>query len=127
MKHLLVILSLLAAISIHAVANTTRDAQYYLNTPEKFENKPITLYVAFVRRSSAVDVRDSVLFSAYTMDRDDKSTSYINVLVPQSKAESFARRYGTDFKYQAGYVVRKLSMRGVLKQIDDNWYLEYQN
>ena len=61
------------------------------------------------------------------MDRDDKSTSYINVLVPQSKAESFARRYGTDFKYQAGYVVRKLSMRGVLKQIDDNWYLEYQN
>jgi hypothetical protein len=126
-KNLSLILIFLGAFSIHAIANTTRDAQYYLNTPEKFENKPITLYVAFVRRSGAVDVKDSVLFSAYTMDRDDKSTSYINVLVPQSKAESFARRYGTDFKYQTGYVVRKLSMRGILKQIEDSWYLEYQN
>jgi hypothetical protein len=127
MKHLILTLIFLGAISIHAIANTTRDAQFYLNNPEKFENKAITLYVAFVHRVSAVKEKESILFSAYTMDRDDSSTSYINVLVPESKAESFARKYGTDFKYQVGYVVRKLSMRGVLKQINDSWYLEYQN
>jgi hypothetical protein len=38
--------------------------------------------------------------------------------------DAFARRYGTDFKRQADYKVRKLSMRGVLSQINDIWYLD---
>jgi len=58
------------------------------------------------------------------MSRDEDETSYIHVLVPKSKADAFARRYGTDFKRQADYKVRKLSMRGVLSQINDIWYLD---
>jgi hypothetical protein len=112
----------IAAGSLHA--NSTRSASFYLNTPEKYENKKITLYTAFVSRRAAVEDLNGVLFSAYTMSRNGDDTSYIEVLVPKEKVESFARRYGTDFKYQNGEP-RKLSMRGVLRQINDTWYLDF--
>lgn len=106
-----------------ACANSTRDAQFYLNTPEKYEGKEITLYTAFVQRQGVTDDGENVIFSAYTMSRDEDETSYISVLVPKTKADSFARRYGTDFKNQ-GDKVRKLPMRGTLEQIDGTWYLD---
>lgn len=105
-------------------ANSNRSAQFYLNSPEKYEGKTIVLWTAFVNRRGKIDDLKGVEFSAYTMSRDGDDTSYISVLVPEEKAESFARRYGTDFKYQAGEP-RKLAMRGVLRQIRDFWFLEY--
>ena len=112
----------LAAGSLHA--NSSRSASFYLNTPEKYEGQKITVYAAFVNRRAAVEDLNGVLFSAYTMSRNGDDTSYIEVLVPKDKVESFARRYGTDFKYQNGEP-RKLSMRGVLRQMNDAWYLEF--
>jgi hypothetical protein len=121
-----ILFSTLAALLIaasFAQANSTRDAQFYLNAPEKYEGKKIVLYTAHVRRQAATEDGTRVIFSAYTMSRDEDETSYIDVLVPKAKAEAFARRYGTDFKYQGGKV-RKMSMRGVLSQINDIWYLD---
>ena len=81
------------------------------------------LYTAFVQRQRVTDDGAAVIFSAYTMSRDEDETSYIHVVVPKAKADAFARRYGTDFKYQ-GDNIRKLSMRGTLEQIDDTWFLD---
>ena len=124
MKPLFTALATLLITSIIASANSTRDAQFYLNNPEKYEGKQIVLYTAFVQRQGSTEDGANVTFSAYTMSRDEDETSYIHVLVPKSKADAFARRYGTDFKRQADYKVRKLSMRGVLSQINDIWYLD---
>jgi hypothetical protein len=121
-----ILFSTLAALLIaasFAQANSTRDAQFYLNNPEKYEGQKIVLYTAFVQRQRVTDDGAAVIFSAYTMSRDEDETSYIHVVVPKAKADAFARRYGTDFKYQ-GDKIRKLSMRGTLEQIDDTWFLD---
>lgn len=124
MKTLLTILTTVALAAGHLHANSSRSASFYLNTPEKYEGQKITVYAAYVYRRAAIDNLNGVLFSAYTMSRDGDDTSYIDVLVPKEKVEAFARRYGTDFKYQNGEP-RKLSMRGVLRQVKDTWYLEF--
>lgn len=123
MKTRLATLAMLLLAATLAGANSTRDAQFYLNTPEKYEGKEITLYTAFVTRQRLTDDGAAVIFYAYTMARDEDKTSYIHVVVPKAKADSFARRYGTDFKNQ-GDKVRKLPMRGTLEQIDGTWYLD---
>lgn len=51
-------------------------------------------------------------------------SSFIDVLVPKEKADHFAIRYGSDFKYVNGKPVLR-SMRGVLRQINDAWFLEF--
>jgi hypothetical protein len=107
-------------------ANVMKSASFYLNAPENYEDKKITVYVAFVDRVAALEEIDGVLYSAYTMSRDDSDTSYINVLVPKDKAESFARRYGSDFTYSGGNI-RKLMLSGTLKNANDTWYIRYQN
>jgi hypothetical protein len=123
MKLLFTALTALVLAASFANANSTRDAQFYLNAPDKYEGKKIVLYAAYVQRQLVTDDGAAVIFSAYTMSRDEDETSYIYVVVPKAKADSFARRYGTDFKYQ-GDKVRKLSMRGTLEQIDGNWFLD---
>lgn len=123
MKPLLFILATLVLAAGHLHANSSRSASFYLNTPEKYEGQKITLYVAEVDRQAALDGFDGVLFSAYTMTRDGDESSFIDVLVPKDKADSFARRYGSDFKWVNGKP-RLLSMRGVLRQVKDSWYLE---
>lgn len=107
-------------------ANNMKSASFYLNAPEKYEDKKITVYVAFVDRVAAMEGIDGVLYSAYTMSRDDSDTSYIYVLVPKDKAESFVRRYGSDFTYSGGNI-RKLMLSGTLKNANDTWYLKYEN
>ena len=119
-------LFLLTFAALPVQANIMKSASFYLNAPEKYEDKKITVYVASVRRVGRIETKDGVLFDAYTMSRDDSDTSYINVLVPADKAENFARRYGADFTYSGGNI-RKLSMSGILRNANDTWYLEYQN
>jgi hypothetical protein len=125
MKKLLCI-SLMVILTSPLQANTMKSASFYLNAPEKYENKKITVYAAYVRRLGRIETKDGVLFDAYTMSRDDNDTSYINVLVPTERAESFARRYGADFTYSGGNI-RKLTLQGTLRNANDTWYLEYQN
>lgn len=121
---IILITLVLTCCNPNASASSLRSAQFYLNTPEKYEGKQIVLYTAFVKRQAAAHQAESVIFTAYTMSRDDRDTSYIIVVVPNDKVEQFARRYGTDFVYN-GTQVRKLPMRGILRQANDNWYLEY--
>ena len=125
MKKLLCFL-LLAFVTVPLQANSMKSASFYLNAPEKYEDKKITVYAAFVTREGAIESRDGVLYSAYTMSRDNNDTSYINVLVPTDKTESFARRYGSDFLYSGGNI-RKLSLSGILRSVNDTWFLEYGN
>lgn len=110
--------------ALPTLANNTRSAQYYLNTPEQFEGKMIVLYTAFVKRTVAAHRAEKVIFSAYTMSRDGNDTSYIDVIVPKDKADQFARKYGTDFTYVGGKI-RKMAMPGVLRQHNDFWFLEF--
>lgn len=124
MKLFLTLASILAIAAGSLHANSSRSASFYLNAPEKYEGKKITLWAAYVNRQGAIDDFDGVIYSAYTMSRDDDDTAYIDVLVPKDKTESFARKYGGDFKYQNDKI-RKLALRGVLRQINDAWYLEY--
>ena len=125
MKKLLCFL-LLASVTVPLQANSMKSASFYLNAPEKYEDKKITVYAAFVTRAGAIESRDGVLYRAYTMSRDDRDTSFINVLVPTDKTESFARRYGSDFLYSGGNI-RKLSLSGILRSVNDTWFLEYGN
>lgn len=120
------IASLLALIFVTSqlLANNTRSAQFYLNTPEKYEGKMIVLYTAFVQRRIAVPEGEKVIFLAYTMSRDNRDTCYINVIVPKDRADEFARRYGTDFNYVGGQI-RKMAMPGILRQHNDVWFLEF--
>jgi hypothetical protein len=117
---------LFAVVTVPLQANNMKSASFYLNAPEKYEDKKITVYVACATRVGAIEGLDGVLYNAYTMSRDDSDTSYISVLVPKDKAESFARRYGSDFLYSGGNI-RKLSLSGILRNIDDTWYIEYGN
>ena len=117
---------LLASVTVPLQANSMKSASFYLNAPEKYEDKKITVYAAFVTRAGAIESRDGVLYRAYTMSRDDRDTSFINVLVPTDKTESFARRYGSDFLYSGGNI-RKLSLSGILRSVNDTWFLEYGN
>ena len=96
MKKLLCFL-LLAFVAGPLQANNMKSASFYLNAPEKYEDKKIIVYVAYVSRRGSIESRDGVLYYAYTMSRDDRDTSFINVLVPTDKAESFARRYDQIF------------------------------
>jgi len=124
MRLILIIATILTLGIVSLHANSSRSASFYLNAPEKYENEKITLYVTSVTRQGAIEDFEGVVYSAYTMSRDEDDTSYISVLVPKDKAESFARKYGSDFKYQNGKI-RKLPMRGVLRQLNDTWFLEY--
>ena len=125
MKKLLCFL-LLAVVTGPLQANNMKSASFYLNAPEKYEDKKITVYAACVTRVAATRALDGVLYNAYTMSRDDSDTSYIYVLVPKDKAETFARRYGADFLYSGGNI-RKLGLSGILRNVDDTWYIEYGN
>jgi hypothetical protein len=125
MKKLLCFL-LLAFVTGPLQANNMKSASFYLNAPEKYEDKKITVYAACVTRAGAIEGLDGVLYNAYTMSRDDSDTSYISVLVPSDKTESFARRYGSDFLYSGGNI-RKLSLSGILRNVNDTWFLEYGN
>jgi len=113
---ILVTILVFAAGVLHA--NSTRSASFYLNAPQKYEGKKITLYVAFVKRDA-----DSQ-YSAYTVSRDGDETAYIDVLLSKDKTESFARKYGSDFKYQNGKI-RTRPMSGILSQVEGRWFLAY--
>lgn len=126
MKYAISLLAFFFMISgaFSTLANNMRSAQYYLNTPEQFEGKMIVLYTACVTRTAAVHEAEKVIFSAYTMSRDDNDTSFIDVIVPKDKANEFARKYGEDLTY-VGSKIKKMAMPGILRQHNDFWFLEF--
>jgi hypothetical protein len=124
MKKSVFFLALLALSFQGLSANTTKSASFYLNSPEKWEGKKITLYTAYVKRQAAMEKSGDILFSAYTMSRDNMDTSFIYVVVPKDRADFFASRYGPSMQYQAREI-KKTPMTGILRQVNDTWFLEY--
>jgi len=115
---------LLTFVALNSVFAGTQSAAYYLNTPEKFLGKKITLYTVSVERSGAIDNLDGVLFQVYTMGyNDDYDTKWAYVLVPKEKADAFARRYGQAMNFNGSMgKTKRLPMTCVLKQTGDQFY-----
>jgi hypothetical protein len=120
------------SLTLTSNAQESRTADYYLNAPERYLDKQIALNCACVtRKSEPLKNSKGIIFSAYTMSNRESSsaTSYITVLVPEDKAESFARRYGSDLKYSsASYSAKVLPLVGIFKKAGDSdspiYYLE---
>lgn len=132
MKSFAVFVVTMFFLTLVSNAQDSRTADYYLNAPEKYLDKQIALNCAFVKRQSEpLKNAKGVIFSAYTMSNrvNSSATSYIVVLVPEDKAESFARRYGIDFKYTSGIYKPKVQpLVGIFKKAGDSdsptYYLE---
>ncbi|MFA7301878.1 MAG: hypothetical protein WC069_06230 [Candidatus Shapirobacteria bacterium] len=120
-------IALLLLLPILALADN-RVASHFLNDPERYEDKKITLSCAYVERVSG-PVREGdfdVVFQAYTVGRkDDTGAGFIFVTVLPEDASDFARKYGADLKFdsQANVKIRPLS--GIFRRDSEGWYLEY--
>ena len=115
---------MLTFVALNSLFAGTQSAAYYLNTPEKYLGKKITLYTTSVERSGAIDHLDGVLFQAYTMGYNDNyDTKWAYVLVPQAKADAFARRYGQKLNFNGSMgKIKRLPMSCVLKQAGNQFY-----
>lgn len=123
MKKLTIIFLLTFAV-FNSVFAGTQSAAYYLNTPEKYLGKKITLYTTSVERSGAIENLDGVLFQAYTMGYNDEfDTKWAYVLVPKEKASAFARRYGQTMNFNGSMgKIKKVPMTCVLRQAGNQYY-----
>lgn len=114
----------LAFVALNCAFAGTQSAAHYLNAPEKYLGKKITLYVTSVERSGAIDNLDGVLFQAYTMNYNDEfDTKWAYVLVPKDKATAFARRYGQNLNFNGSMgKIKRLPMRCTMKQAGNTFY-----
>ena len=95
-------------------AQDYRQADYYLNTPEKYEGKKITLSRSHVKRLPATaESGKDANFWAYTASRNDYKFGSILVLVPADAADTFSKKYGFGREYGAGYQVKTRPLSGV--------------
>ena len=115
----------LVCLQSASLAQTTRSADFYLNAPEKYLGKQITLPTAYVSRWDKTESGDTVIFSAYTVGRAGSDSGFITVAVPAQKAESFARRYGHTSRWNHAGIDTRL-LRGVLRKFPDRdiYFLE---
>lgn len=81
-------------------ADSKRTAEYLLTAPNEHKDAEVTVDVALVKPVHWVSpIPDTSFFHAMTIDRSDrKGGGTILVAVPTSEAQSFTRKYGTDFE-----------------------------
>jgi hypothetical protein len=115
-------------LALSGLFASDQSADYYLNSPEKYVGKKITLYTAYVNRTTSFKEFNGVLFRAYTMGFSNQNdSSFIDVLVPKEKADSFAKRYGSSMNYNGNFGKVKTSpMAGIFKQAGDIFYLQIE-
>jgi hypothetical protein len=103
-----------------------KDAQHYLNIPEKYLGRTIVLNATSVRRVEwrNADALDGVFYQAYTTNINQNATSFITVLVPKDKTENFARRFGSDSKYMNGRY-KTSQLVGKLRKSPSDIFLDY--
>lgn len=126
MKKLLALVFVL--FPLLARAEDTRVASYYLNSPEKYDGQKITLNCSYVRRDTGSSASGAVaVFHAYTASKNNNNfqTAEITVHVPMDAAEKFARKYGSDTKYDYNYNYSTRPMTGIFKKDGSSCYLEY--
>lgn len=80
-------------------AESKHNAEYFLSTPMEFENKDISLDVAFVKPVHwKSPIPELAFFHAITIDkRDKKPGGGILIVIPAEDAGKFVKKYGTDF------------------------------
>lgn len=124
----------LAMICLTWVGNAqeNRVADYYLNTPEKYLGKKITLNcISVTRQSDVIEGTNGILFSAYTSSA--RSGSYsggsIDALVPAGKADLFVKKYGFDSKTDSNYNYKFKILSGIFKKfetLNNRYYIEVE-
>ena len=112
MKTLPILLLTLVLTAAGALADSKRTAVHVLTDPSLYQDKEVTLDVAFVRPVHFVSpFPELAFFHALTVDRtDDKPAGSLLVAIPSANATSFARKYGTDFDGRG----EKDTLRGTL-------------
>jgi hypothetical protein len=107
-------------------AQDSRQADYYLNSPDKYEGKKITLSCSHVKRLPApVESGKDANFWAYTASRNDYKFGFILVLVPDDAADSFSKKYGFGREYGAGYQVKTRPLSGIFTKGEKRFFLAY--
>jgi len=128
---ILLSLALMSGLSL-APAQENRTADYYLNKPERYLGKKITLNCAYVNRVSDSFNTDPqyVMFDAYTYGRGSgylsSSSGYISVRVPVEIADKFASKYGHTTKWDGTYNVNTRPMSGTFSKSDSTYFLDYE-
>lgn len=103
----------------------TRTADYFLNNPEKYEDKKITLNCSYVERVTNGE-NPNVVFLAYTTGRyDDFGASFIQVVVKSENASQFARKYGHDMRFDPRGNVKIRPLSGIFTKDETGWFLVY--
>jgi len=107
----LLLTTILATAGV-ALADSKRTAVHVLTDPSLYQDKEVTLDVAFVRPVHFVSpFPELAFFHALTVDRTNgKPAGSILVAVPSATATSFAKKYGTDFEGRG----EKDTLRGTL-------------
>lgn len=128
---LLITLSLMGGLSL-APAQENRTADYYLNKPERYIGKKITLNCAYVTRMSDSFNTDPqyVVYEAYTYGRTsgsyNYSSGYIKVRVPVEIAEKFASKYGHSSRWDNSGNINTRPMSGTFSNLDSSYFLDYE-
>lgn len=89
----------MVALTSISHAESKRTAEYILSDPMTYQNKEVTLDVAFVKPVHWVSpYAGFAFFHAITIDRTDKKPGgAILVAVPIGDSAKFAKKFGTDF------------------------------
>jgi hypothetical protein len=116
----------LILLSGSAIAQESRVASYYLNNPEKWEGRKITINCSHVARQNHVTRSDGkVTFWAYTASRSDWKTASIDVVVDPEEAPKFAKKYGFGYEYDRNYNYRTRPLSGIFARSSDGYCVEY--
>ena len=122
----LFILAVALALAPVAGAQDSRQADYFLNNPEKYDGKKITLSCSHVKRlPTPVESGKDVNFWAYTASRNDYKFGFILVTVPSDTADSFSKKYGFNREYGAGYQVKTRPLSGTFTKGETRYFLAY--
>lgn len=116
----------LCSLGSAAVAQDSRVASYYLNDPEKYEGKKITLSASYVERQNSYGViNGKVVFWAYTASRTDWKSAYIEVHVPEDNAGKFAKKFGHDVEWDVNGNRRTRPLSGIFTRGNGTFYVDY--
>jgi hypothetical protein len=119
-------------------ASRNMSAQDYLNAPEKYNGKQITLFVSSVKREKTdfkLNLKnifgktggytetwaEFIEFTAYTV-LNNKHDGRIDVLVSKNKVSEFAAKYGGEVRYENRQIISN-EMTGIFSQLGDDFYL----
>jgi hypothetical protein len=102
-------------------AQDSRVVDYYLNNPEKYEGKKMTVDCSHVERKSWAIKQDDprIVFYAYTRSATNYKSGSILVLVSPEDAPAFANKYGFDMEIVSRRNIRTRPLSGIFSREGD--------